>query len=293
MSWKLSKKEEKEIKKLINKLKDKDENVFVIGKTEALAELGEKAIPALIGALKDEAGFVRSSAVWALSRMGEKAVPALKEAKKSDKKIVREQAIIALETISAKLGYRNHKEYLRATRTEEERKAETIGEKIEELDSLNLQIRKVAAYKLGEMQAKEAIEPLSKILDKRRENTWLRAFAVWALGEIGSDKALRILKIIEKPKPLVGYVIKGYLLKLDEKYQNEISIEEDKKRTEKERERIEDCQRLLKEEYDRIILLEPRESWWGRLKPAVRELIKGALSALLGALIGGVIGWFL
>ena len=299
-------KAEKVVPALIEALKDEAEDVRDSA-VWALLGIGEKAVPALIEALKDEA--VHRRAIWALGRMGEKAekavhalietlkdeavcwgaayalgaigekaVPSLKEAMKSDIKIVREQAIIALETISAKLGYHNHKDYLRASMTDEELRAETIGKYIDQLDSLNLQKRKVAVYKLGEMHAKEAIESFERLLNKRRENTWLRAFIVWALGEIGTDKAIRILKIMEKPKELVGYVIMGALVKLDEEYRKKISPEDKKE--------IEFYEAELYKEAKKVILSPPRESWFVRkgIGLLTAAIVEGL--ALIGMILG-------
>ena len=93
---------------LIGALKNPDKRVRT-HTASALARMGEQAkaaIPALIAALKDKDTNVRSSAAFALGRMGEQAkvaIPALIAALKTPDKDVRRYAALALENIAVSL----------------------------------------------------------------------------------------------------------------------------------------------------------------------------------------------
>jgi len=77
-------------------------------------------------------------------------------------------------------------------------RARTVGEWIEQLDSPDVQSRWYAAYALGQLgpQAAEAVEPLMRILENKREHEYVRGSAAWALGEIGLPAAERAVPLL-------------------------------------------------------------------------------------------------
>jgi len=177
MSGKLTKKEEKEIEKLIKQLKDEAENVRG-GAAEALMAMGEKAekaAPALIELLMDK--ILRFAAQRALTAMGEKAVPALIEALKDEVKNVRYGATVAL----AEMG---------------EKAEKAVPALIEALKDEVENVRFAAAQALGRIgeKAEKAVPALIEAL--KDEVKMVRSSAARALGMIGekAEKALPHLK---------------------------------------------------------------------------------------------------
>lgn len=80
----------------------------VVRKRQAIRELGarpeeaERAVPALLAALRDDSGYVRRDAAFALGKFGAEArtaVPALLAARKDRERTVRKAAADALEKI--------------------------------------------------------------------------------------------------------------------------------------------------------------------------------------------------
>jgi len=67
----------------------------------------------------------------------------------------------------------------------------TAAEWIERLESPDIQARWYAAYALGQLgsDAREAVEPLMRILEDQREYEYVRGSAAWALGRIGLPEA--------------------------------------------------------------------------------------------------------
>lgn len=87
------------VRKLIRQLKAPDWNVRTDA-AKALAKVGAPAVPALIGALKDDDRHVRRGAAWALGLTKDpRAVPSLTNALKDDDGPVRDNAIAALGSI--------------------------------------------------------------------------------------------------------------------------------------------------------------------------------------------------
>jgi HEAT repeat protein len=104
LSDSLKEKEEEKISKSINELNDKDIHIRVKA-LFALYEFGDKAMPALINALKHEDYKLRRSAADVLGFMGERAagaVSALADALNDSATIVRVYAALALGEIGPK-----------------------------------------------------------------------------------------------------------------------------------------------------------------------------------------------
>lgn len=78
---------------------------------QALGQIGEPAIPALIKALGDESTTVKSYAGMALGQIGEPAVPALLEALGDESLDVRSYALLALTQIGTPEAVKAAEEY--------------------------------------------------------------------------------------------------------------------------------------------------------------------------------------
>ena len=92
---------EQKVERLIKKLGHKKAKVRA-NATEALSNIGEDAVPALIQALQDQDEWVRSRATLALGRIGggaEDAVPALMQTLQDKDVYVRKYAASALGSI--------------------------------------------------------------------------------------------------------------------------------------------------------------------------------------------------
>ncbi len=229
MSGKLTKKEEKEIEKLIKQLKDEDEDV----RWEAalalvmIDEKAEKAVPALIVALKDEAENVRRSAARALGMIGEKAdeaVPALIEALKDEERRVRFAAARALGMISEKaekavpvliVALKDEAENVRRSAT---RALGMIGEKsvpalIEALKDEDEKVRKGVAQALGMIseKAEKAVPHLKEQLTKEKGTFAKYSFAM-ALTKIERKRGegTRIIEVMKKKGKLNEWQIRQY-----------------------------------------------------------------------------------
>ncbi|NQT90763.1 MAG: HEAT repeat domain-containing protein, partial [Candidatus Omnitrophica bacterium] len=164
--------EKETVKKLIEALKDKNDDVRRSA-AEALGEIGsdaKSAISALTEALKDENGDVRVYAAEALGEIGpaaKSAIPALTEALKDEGMYVRFSAAEALSKIKS-----------------------TISPLIEALKDKDWIVRVLVAQTLGEMgpEAKDAIPALTEVLktEALKDEDWpVRYRAACALGEIG------------------------------------------------------------------------------------------------------------
>jgi len=88
---------------------------------------------------------------------------------------------------------------------------------INALNDENPTARSNAALKLGELKAKEAVEPLLKMLEKEKASN-VRIVVAVALLKIGDEKALSTLKkLAEKDKnQTVRTVLQGVVKKMEE-----------------------------------------------------------------------------
>src|SRR5437762_1315738 len=168
--------------------------------TEAIAELGpkaQKAVPALIEALKDSDEYVRLRVSSALTQVGKPAAPALVEALKQKDTNVRRMVLYAMAIIAEQekidgaekplLGLLKDEDVIVrifAVRALGKLKAESAtGPLLDAMKKEDPFVRRSAAYALGDSGAKEAIKPLAGLL--KEEDALIRRAGADSLGEIG------------------------------------------------------------------------------------------------------------
>lgn len=164
-------KEARAAEAMIDRLQERYENEtgkmneVKLAAAAGLVELGEHAVPALVRRLSDTK--IRAGALaLILGRIGEPAVSELAKAIKSDDAVVRKNAAWAL-------GYLKQKPEI----------VESLSALLADGDA---EVRSAAAWSLGQMQARQAVAALIRMLES--EQTKDRLSAVESIGRIG-DKA--------------------------------------------------------------------------------------------------------
>ncbi len=168
---------------------------------EALGEIGDpRAIPALVGALKDENERVRRAAAVALGRIGAPAVPALIGALKDADREVRRAAAEALgrigdrEAVPALIGALKDADWeVRGAAAEALVRigAPAVPALVGALKDENGWVRGAAAEALGRVGDPRAVPALVGALEDAEE--WVRRAAAGALGRIGDREAVPAL----------------------------------------------------------------------------------------------------
>jgi HEAT repeat protein len=147
----------------------KDDSDFVRQRARpALVAMGEPAVESLLGQLEDRDSLVRWMAVWILGRI-QSAVNGLINALKDPEWMVREEAAVALAGINSQ---------------------ESVQPLIKLLADEKRCAREAAAWILGKIKADQAVKPLIQALAER-ESGWM---AATALGDIQSREALEPLR---------------------------------------------------------------------------------------------------
>jgi HEAT repeat protein/ElaB/YqjD/DUF883 family membrane-anchored ribosome-binding protein len=160
---------------LYQALKDADSDVRVRA-ASALGQIGsEKAIPHLLQSLmKDVDGRVRWSSVRGLEKIGSEAVIPTLCLALIDKDIdVRHEAVMALGSIGSETAIPNLLQALK--------------------EDANFDVRGCAANALSKIGSKAVTLDLCQVLTNKDEDSWVRCNAADALGQIGSESAVRTL----------------------------------------------------------------------------------------------------
>ncbi|MHA2055778.1 MAG: HEAT repeat domain-containing protein, partial [Candidatus Hodarchaeales archaeon] len=221
---------------------------------------------------------VRHQVVFALGlNTSTKGILLLKKALNDPNQDIRKSSIYELELISAQLGYKDYLELLRDSRyiTDQGRLKRAIEEYIQDLDSVFLQKRQIASYKLGVIKAKEGILALESKLNKRKENVLVRAFSAWSLGEIGDKRAVKTLNAIRRQKEIVMDSIDIALLKINS-YGNFLPDEV---------ERIKENTDKLFKKFNKIKYEEQPKNWWYKIPETIRNLVIMAVGTIIGIII--------
>ena len=134
----------------------------------ALASVGSTAIPALLGALKQDAWIGRRNAAWALGAIDDRrAVEPLVQTLRDREPAVREQAAWALGAIDDSAA---------------------VQPLVGSLKDDDYRVRKQSAWALGAIDDNRAVEPLVGALADQQAD--VREQAAWALGTLGDSRAL-------------------------------------------------------------------------------------------------------
>ncbi|BBM84451.1 HEAT repeat-containing PBS lyase [Candidatus Uabimicrobium amorphum] len=199
---------------LILLLKDERPNEInsVIEALGGIGKIGEKAVPALILALKNQDKSVKSSAVKVLGNIGEKAVPALILVLNSQDQRARLFAIEALGKIGEK-AEKAVSDLILLLKDEDEsvRRSviEALGEKAEKavpdlillLKDKDSYLRSSVIKALGE-KARKALPALILAL---KDQSWeVRRSAAWVLGKIGEKALPSIRSFIQNKEDKLG-----------------------------------------------------------------------------------------
>lgn len=179
---------EDNIKILIDSLEDEDELVRTQA-CESLELIGEPAVQPLINALNNPNKNIRRYSARVLGNMGnEKAIEPLIQNLRDDNKWVRRETSGAL----SKMG------------------DPAIEPLIHLLDDSDWKVRGGAAWALGGIASKRAVEPLIKSL-LEDDNGFVRSGAAIALGNIEDERAVEPLKKAMNDKS-------SFVRKVSEKY---------------------------------------------------------------------------
>lgn len=194
-------KEKKDVKRLINALKNRDRNIRWAA-AQALGEMGDsRAIEPLVKALEDEDSVVKLEAIEALGKMGEQAFSPLVQALKHEDLNIRREAA---RNLGERKDVRAVEPLMRALLDEYGSvryvAIEALGE-IGDAKAVELLIqlplgydyedeRKAAVEALVKI-GKPAVEPLIQAL--KNENAYIRSGASECLGKIKDSKAVEPL----------------------------------------------------------------------------------------------------
>lgn len=133
-----------------------------------LASVGSSALPALLGALKQDAWIARRNAAWALGAIDDRrAVEPLIQSLRDREPAVREQAAWALGAIDDSAA------------------VQPLVSSLKDDDS---RVRKQSAWALGAIDDSRAVDPLVGALADQQAD--VREQAAWALGTLGDSRAL-------------------------------------------------------------------------------------------------------
>jgi hypothetical protein len=171
-----------------------------------LGEASEAAVPALIGALRDESAYVRREAIRALGLIGAPAVSALITALHDEEEDVHYAAIEALgdigtPAVSALTKALDDKSlnvcYAAALALGwiGRSAAAAVPALIAALRDESEDIRRVAAFALGDIGVSVAEAVLALIMALRDESEDVRREAVWALEDIGIPAVPALTKV--------------------------------------------------------------------------------------------------
>jgi len=181
---------------------------------EALWEIGESAVEPLIHCLTSENPDVQYWAIQVLGEIGDnRAVGPLilklkDENQPEEKRISCIKALgeiedpAAIQALIEQLG--NASWFVRRAAGEAlwQIGPAAVGDLIRGLGSSNVDVRYWCSKVLGEMQAKEAVDPLIKLLEDKEWS--IRSGAAYSLGEIGDERAAEaLLKYLEDPNEIV------------------------------------------------------------------------------------------
>jgi len=176
------------INELIEILADEDELVRIQA-SESLKEIGEPAVCPLIEALEHDNKNIRRYSAKVLGEIGdERAIEPLILNLRDDNKWVRRETSGAL----SKMG------------------EPATTPLIQLLEDPDWKVRGAAAWALGRIGSKEAVDPLVKAL-LEDENGFVRSGAANALGNIGDERAVEPMKKATKDES-------SYVRKVSEKY---------------------------------------------------------------------------
>jgi HEAT repeat protein len=175
----------------IERLNNGDSSVRCTAAT-ALGKIGrraEKAVPALIKALRDKNGGVQENAAWAIGRIGkpaEEGIPSLLQMLKNDDAYLRIQAAYALGRICRS----NYGQVARGVKT-------IVGPLAHALKDIDSRVRRQAAAALVDIgpEAKEAATALVAALDDEDRAT--RGLAARAAGQLGKEAKSAIPRLTE------------------------------------------------------------------------------------------------
>jgi HEAT repeat protein len=162
---------------------------------EALVKIGAPAVEPLIAALKDEVEWVRKAAAWALVKIGAPAVEPLIAALKDGDKGVRRAAAEVLDELKWQPGCDEAGAYYWTTKRQWNECVKIGAPAVEPLSAAlkdwDADVRRAAAWALGQIGDARAVEPLSVALRDADKN--VREAAVGALDKLkwqpGNDEA--------------------------------------------------------------------------------------------------------
>ena len=159
----------------INNLSSEDVNIRKEAIESLIGITDEKAIEPLIKATTDDNAQVRFKAAEILGNMGEIAVDKLiEEFENAEGKDKRFLAFALKETENQKV----------------------IPYFVQSIDDEDFGVRKVAVRGLGELQATDQIDSISKALED--EDWGVRLAAIQALGDIATDESIKLIKKARK-----------------------------------------------------------------------------------------------
>jgi HEAT repeat protein len=180
---------------------------------EALWEVGEPAVDPLVKCL---ASNNPDQQYWAIQVLGEIGDPRgvqpliekLKSEVQEEKRISCIKALGEIEdpaAIDALIDQLGHSSWFVRRAAGEalwQIGPAAVGDLIRALKNDNVDVRYWASKVLGEMQAKEAVEPLMVLME---DPEWsIRSGAAYSLGEIGDERAAEtLLKFLEDPNEIV------------------------------------------------------------------------------------------
>ncbi len=183
-----------------------DSGTYMLGeklKNEALTEKEkDEVIHQLLNRLDNEDSNIRKTAltVLASTNLDVKNQTSffikLFEMKDDDPdKAIQDMVIISLDSLSNKLGYDDFQNFFNVNLLPIIKKEERIDKSISQLDSLRVKKRKEAIWTLGDLTAQKAVKRI-EILAVYDNNIRVRAWATFALGQIGGEMAVKCLRDI-------------------------------------------------------------------------------------------------
>lgn len=154
---------------------------------EELVKIGEPAVDPLLLELRSHSRFTSPRSCYALTRIGtQEAVEAVMEVLKNTQSpaMVREYAAHALAE--------RESGWMAATALGDIQSREALEPLRAALESDDLNLRRASVWALEKMPSFEMVIPLIELLD---DKDWdVRMWAVWALEKIGTPEALKAIK---------------------------------------------------------------------------------------------------
>jgi len=276
----------------VGELASLDSETYMLGeklKNEALTE-NEKddVVIQLLNKLDDEDSNIRKTAITVLASANlviknqTLFFAKLFEMKDKDPNhAIRDMVIISLDSLSNKLGHKDFQNFYNINILPIIKKEERIDKSISQLESLRAKKRKEAIWTLGDLIAQKAVTflEITAIYDN---NIRVRAWATFALGQIGGDAAIKCLRNISigEDKQLVRMTSIIALRNLNIK---DIGVIVDEQV-------LDDVKNDLLQERVEIITAPHKINWWVRQKPVVKQIIVGTIMLIIGGFIGWAIG---